>query len=81
MYVTSTRQVEVEEIEDIICNRCGGSCKVAGMNFEGLIGIDFTGGYGSHLGDGNRYRFDVCETCLEEWFKSFKHDPFVEEVW
>jgi hypothetical protein len=72
---TETREVEV--IEDIFCNKCGISCKSEwGNSFYGLIEVVVTGGYEStHLGDMSEWCFSLCEGCLDELFKTFKHDP------
>lgn len=75
----TTRRVtrEVDEVDDIRCNRCGASCRgTAGMNWCGLIGAEVIGGYDSPaLGDMEALAFDVCERCLVEWVATFKHDP------
>lgn len=76
MRKTHKATVETEVTDDVICNRCGESCKTD-CGYEGLFGCNVVGGYGSkHLGDMNQYVFDICEACLIEWFKSFKIDPF-----
>ena len=76
-------------IDEVICNRCGRS-------FSGYIhcGEDsleihrFTGGggYYSKIGDQTVWDFDICDDCLIEWLKTFKHNPvkfydsYTEEV-
>ena len=75
MKKTTTITVEVEkvQIDDILCNACGKSCKDrSDMNFEGLIETSITGGYASKLGDQITYTFSICEDCLEKLFESFK---------
>ena len=78
-----TVQREVEEIDDILCNMCGNSCKVVlGKNSKGdnimdysgcLSGVEVCGGYGSkYLEDGDQYKFDLCEECVSKLIKSFK---------
>jgi hypothetical protein len=74
MIKTKTVTVTQEEIEDIFCNKCGKSCKKF-CDYEGLIEAEFTGGYDSKLGDGNMYRFSLCEDCLAPLFKKFIHSP------
>ncbi len=62
--------------DDIICNKCGNSCKDScDMNYEGLIEASVFGGYASKLGDQVNYEFSLCEDCLIELFKTFKHNP------
>lgn len=48
----------------------------------GLVGAYVGTGYFSPaLGDGNTYEFDMCEKCLAELFKTFKHDPLTDSEW
>jgi hypothetical protein len=70
-------QVESHVIDEIICNKCGQAFKVGPYGgFEGLEEAEVTGGYGSnHIGDGNRYRFSICEKCLLELFQTFVVPP------
>lgn len=75
-----TKFVKVEKIDevidDIVCNKCGGSCKSADeydTNFYGLIETYIEGGYNSiSLEDGMSYTFSLCEKCLKELFENFK---------
>jgi len=77
MKVTKTETKEVEVLVDAICNKCGESCKGSIGNLNGLIEAQVSGAYdSSHLGDGNVYEFSMCEKCLSELFKTFKHDPY-----
>lgn len=65
----------------VSCNCCGAEIKpTEAGNYEGLLGVDLIGGYGSKMGDMVRATFDICEDCLIAWFESFKHSPYVEEV-
>lgn len=66
-------EVDKEVLDDIICNKCGRSCKDSSeMNYEGLLEISVEGGYASILGDTVKYTFSLCEECLKELFESFK---------
>jgi|GEM_PF-2744842 len=79
MKKTHLEKVEVDKdvLDDVICNKCGESCKdSSNMNYEGLLEVSVEGGYASKLGDSVRYTFSLCENCLEELFKSFKINPF-----
>lgn len=69
---TGDQQVlEYNGIVDIICNKCGNTC-LSACGYEGLIDQKVTGGFGSdYLGDMNEYKFDICEKCLVEFFKTF----------
>jgi hypothetical protein len=76
----------VDETKDIICNKCGNSCRTDGGDdktaypaFDGLIEVKATGGYWSKIiGDMNCYKFSLCESCLVEYAKTFKIDAFNE---
>jgi len=71
---------EVEEIVDILCNKCGRSC-LAGKDDGvydgyGLIEASVRGGYwSSHLWDDVSYTFSICEECLRELFDNFIIHP------
>lgn len=70
------REKEIEIIDDILCNQCGKSI-VSGkiedkVYSEGLREQVIACGYGSELGDGNYYRFSLCEPCLQVMFDGFK---------
>lgn len=75
-YKYEMKEIEVITTEDILCNKCGNSCMdKSGYNYEGIIEYEMRGGYGSKLGDMVGFRFSLCETCLEELFKTFKLNP------
>jgi hypothetical protein len=79
MQKTHLEDKPTEVVDDIICNKCGQSCCTAegpDYGFEGLLGVRVDVGYSSkHLGDLERYEFDVCEKCLVEWFATFTINP------
>lgn len=59
--------------KEIFCNLCGMSCRGVVGNFNGLIEAKVYGAYDStHLGDGDIYKFSLCERCLSELFDKFK---------
>jgi len=68
----------IEEVDDILCNKCGKSLK-GECDFEGLIEAEAVGGYGSILGDMCKYKFSLCENCLKELFENFKYSALVIE--
>lgn len=77
------KKVHIEKIEvneeitdDIICNKCGSTCKTKCGNYEGLIETQVYGGYDALLGDMVRYTFSICEICLKDMFDKFKIPPF-----
>lgn len=64
--------------KEIICNKCGLSCKKSNdcNDFYGLIESSVTGGYFSDfLEDDIKYTFSLCEKCLSEIFTAFKEPP------
>ena len=63
---------KIQYIEDILCNKCGMSCKGEIGNFNGLIEYTIFGSYDStHLVDMSNYTFSLCEKCLCVLFNSF----------
>lgn len=72
------RIVVEQEVDDIVCNRCGKSCMDrAGMNFDGLLEASIQGGYASLLGYCATYTFSLCERCLGAMFHAFVIPPSV----
>jgi uncharacterized cysteine cluster protein YcgN (CxxCxxCC family) len=70
-----TAKKKTKIIWDVICNKCGKTCRLGEaepVNFGGLRGVAH-GQFGSeHLKDCHEYRFDLCEQCLRETFDTFK---------
>ena len=69
------KQVEriVSEVDRITCNKCGQEANGSG----GLLYATVNGGYTStHIEDGSSYEFDLCEACVVELMKTFKHSAF-----
>lgn len=65
----------VDEVEDVVCNRCGKTCMSKQGERYGLSAV-VGGGYEStHLEDMTSYQFDLCEKCLVELFEGFKIKP------
>lgn len=72
MIITTEVQQTVNVISDIICNKCGESCKNL-YGYEGLLEAEVHGGYGSeHVGDMNKHKFSMCEKCFMELSATFK---------
>ena len=78
-----TQQVEV--VDDIVCNRCGGSCmKKIDVDtrppgdFYGVV-MAYCPGYMStdFSDDNSTHRADICEKCVFEFFSTFKIPPEV----
>lgn len=60
----------VKFTEDILCNKCGQSTKCPMGNFE-CISATAHWGYDSRK-DMQVHRFDLCESCYDEFAKTFK---------
>ena len=72
MKILETREVLTAITKDIICNKCGNSCRGI-ANYCGLIETCVEGNYDSTiLEDGKKYEFSLCEKCLDNLFKDFK---------
>jgi len=62
-----------------VCDRC--KKRVKDNNFEEwqeFFHIDFTGGYNSVFGDGNKVKCDLCQSCLKEIIEGFCRIKTVE---
>lgn len=82
MRMFEVKKVQIEEkiLLDIICDKCGKSCKTGPMEYDGLLGATAGGGYYSrHMGDMSQYKLDICEKCFVEWINTFKHDPQIKD--
>jgi len=68
---------DVVEIDAIICNKCGK--QTPSDSYGGaLVDAEVSGGYNSQsMEDGARYSFDLCEACVVELMKTFKHSAFL----
>jgi len=77
-YMRTYKQVErtVYEVDKIICNKCGKD--TIGDQCDGALqNAKVSGGYNStHIEDGAQYSFDLCESCVVDLMKTFKHDAF-----
>lgn len=69
MIKTSSKQVEVDVLEDVICDVCNNSCKNS-TNFEYMTMKNYWG-YGSSK-DGQLWGAHICEKCVDEKFKFVK---------
>ena len=56
---------EIEEIEDVLCDICGKSCRDGyDMNYE-FSTLSASWGYGSHK-DSERWYGEFCESCSDK---------------
>jgi hypothetical protein len=66
---------EVEELDDVICNKCGKTLKKEifrdDFNYCGLEELIMSCGYGSD-NDGDVYIFSLCEECVFKLMSEFK---------
>ena len=63
---------ETKEIKKFICNKCGKEIPVInGRAEEGVFSVDHTWGYFSEK-DGEKHIFDLCESCYDEWIRTFR---------
>lgn len=82
MKVTHEEQRLVEVVDDVLCDRCGESCK---GHIGNVLGLHFAveGAYDStHFPDailGDAPCVDVCEKCASEWLSTFVRDPLKPE--
>ena len=77
-----TKQVEEEEVEDIICNKCGSSCKVSiaeEIDTYEDIAIEHGFGYGTER-DGELHVSHLCYECYDKLIASFVYPPTIEEL-
>ena len=76
MQIKRKKTVEVEEITDVLCDKCGKSQMGECRNLNGAR-ICLVGQYDStDLPDGQYLEFDVCESCIMAWVETFEHDVF-----
>lgn len=68
MDVREKKQKEVEEVVDVLCDRCGGSCwDKEDMNLE-FAEMKVMWGYASSK-DLERHKIQLCESCYDETIK------------
>lgn len=77
------KQIEaqkVEVIKDILCNKCGNSCK-KDLEYESFefASLQVHWGYSSVGHDGEVHEAHLCEQCWEGIVKEFKHSDLVAE--
>lgn len=80
MKITKKILVEQEEVQEIICNRCGQHFSLGkyGTPDPEILHIEHRWGYFSEK-DGQKHQFDLCERCYDEIVKSFRVPVEIEE--
>jgi len=71
--VTKTVVQEVTEVADILCDKCGRSCR-GKYNFCGIT-FEVSGGYDSPVfpDDESVTKYHICEHCAQAWIDTFAH--------
>lgn len=59
-------QKPVDELLEVVCDRCGKSIAVDDFAYAEILSIDTVCGYGSIFGDGHRLRLDFCQECVKD---------------
>lgn len=81
MLKTKKTTVEVDEVCEIVCNKCSKVSEVhdSMSDFEGLGEVTLTFGYFSKVfGDMTKISFALCEECLFELVTSFELNCYQE---
>ena len=67
-----TEKKEINEIDKIICNKCGKEIKVIrGVAQEDYLTVEKRWGYFSEK-DNDVHRFELCEACYDEIVSQFQ---------
>ncbi|RLQ93688.1 hypothetical protein D9X91_17050 [Falsibacillus albus] len=74
------RKIPKKVAISITCNKCGNTKKLSDIwdEYE-FQSFSITFGYGS-LFDDQKWEFDICDTCLADFVKTFKHSPDINGV-
>lgn len=70
MRITKKKQISVDEVTHVKCDKCGKKMKVVNGEHYAGAAILVSAGYGSEH-DGS-YELDLCDECTEKTFKSIK---------
>lgn len=66
------RKYNHDKLIKVICNKCGQELSAEQeMIKEGVCTLETDWGYFSDK-DGEHHEFDLCESCYDEWVKSFR---------
>jgi len=77
------KTIEVVTTDDTVCNKCGESMQIdmgTSSPFYSGTRLLASFGYGSDK-DGLEEHFDICDSCYDNFIKSFKHEPEANRVW
>jgi hypothetical protein len=74
------KNIPVEIVTEILCNKCGKSFNVVDFENTNLIdSFKIVFGYGSRF-DGEQWSFDLCNNCIIEMVSTFKIPPKEEYI-
>jgi hypothetical protein len=77
MKIFEKAKVIIERMVSISCDICGrthlNEDNDSTFEIQEFVSIDFTAGYGSVIGDGNRVTLDICQHCFKEKFEKYYH--------
>lgn len=75
-YITETKKVKNQKLVEVLCNKCGKVMSFKDTPVDIICGcfIQLYFGYGSR-NDGDLYKIDLCDDCIDEFFDSFTHQP------
>ena len=68
-----TQRVSVQQDVEVAieCDRCNKRFSKDDLEYHEILRIDFTAGYASTFGDGNRVQCELCSVCLHEMISGF----------
>jgi len=69
---TTQKMVSVEQVTEVVCNKCGKSIEL--LYSESVQHITLGFGYGSKH-DGQQWGMDLCECCIDKLVEDFAIEP------
>ncbi len=61
-----TIQKSVDQLLEVVCDRCGKTISVDDFSYAEILSIDTVCGYGSIFGDMHRLKLDLCQECVKD---------------
>ena len=73
-YKQIVKEITQNIVANIFCDKCGKTILVKKTEYNFIRGgqVEMKFGYGSKY-DSDLYRFELCDECVENFLKSFKH--------
>ena len=76
MKITENEVVTRTRLASVICNKCGKEMITPESPEGNGAFVHYNAGYDSeHFIDGEHIHFDICEECISELVRGFKHPP------